>query len=174
MGMVEPEQRRPAMRPSRHLILALAACLAACSAGNVKSAKEYSAPAAAPVRNPLYNPYAAYGEANATWQPPVWNRDGTIVKPAEPSSQDDRPAYEFGLGPPEPPATANTRRRAPSDRQAGFGASYPRKGDTKQQASGRPIIHHVQQPDSVIVAMPPINDRSSSVGTATAPGPTRA
>ena len=95
MGMVEPEQRRPAMRPSRHLILALAACPAACSAGNVKSAKEYSAPAAPPVRNPLYNPYAAYGEANATWQPPVWNRDGTIVKAAEPSSQDDRPPYEF-------------------------------------------------------------------------------
>jgi hypothetical protein len=96
MGMVEPQQRRAAMRSSRHLILALAACLAACSAGNVKSAKEYSAPAAPPVRNPLYNPYAAYGEANATWQPPVWNRgDGTIVKPAEPSSQDDRPAYEF-------------------------------------------------------------------------------
>lgn len=36
--------------------------------------------------------------------------------------------------------------------------SYPRKGDTKQQASGRPIILHVQQPDGVIVAMLPIND----------------
>jgi hypothetical protein len=83
------------MRPSPHPILALAACLAACGGGNVKSAKDYSAPAAPPVRNSLYNPYAAYGEANATWQPPVWNRDGTIVKPAEPSSQSDRPQYEF-------------------------------------------------------------------------------
>ena len=70
--------------------------LAACSGGpNVKSAKDYTAPPAPPVRNPLYNPYAAYGEANATWTPPVFNRDGTIMKPAEPASQSDRPDYEF-------------------------------------------------------------------------------
>ena len=30
----------------------------------------------------------------ATWTPPAFNRDGTIVKPAEPSTQDDRPRYE--------------------------------------------------------------------------------
>src|SRR6266446_9484693 len=93
--MLDPQFWSSAMHRSPLLVSLLAACLAACSSGNVKSAKDYSAPAAAPVRNPLYNPYAAYGEANATWQPPVWNRDGTIVKPAEPSSQDDRPAYEF-------------------------------------------------------------------------------
>ncbi len=70
--------------------------LVACSGGpNIKSAKDYSAPPAPPVRNPLYNPYAAYGEANATWTPPVFNRDGTITKPAEPASQSDRPEYEF-------------------------------------------------------------------------------
>lgn len=69
--------------------------LAACSSGNVRSATDYSAPAAPPVRNPLYNPYAAYGEANATWRAPVFNRDGTIVRPAEPSSQSDRPSYEY-------------------------------------------------------------------------------
>ena len=70
--------------------------LVACSGGpNIKSAKDYSAPLAPPVRNPLYNPYAAYGEANATWTPPVFNRDGTITKPAEPASQSDRPEYEF-------------------------------------------------------------------------------
>ena len=41
--------------------------LAACSGGpNVKSAKDYNSPPAPPVRNPLYEPYAAYGEANAT------------------------------------------------------------------------------------------------------------
>lgn len=70
--------------------------LVACSGGpNIKSTKDYSAPPAPPVRNPLYNPYAAYGEANATWTPPVFNRDGTITKPAEPASQSDRPEYEF-------------------------------------------------------------------------------
>jgi hypothetical protein len=47
-----------------------------------------------PVRNPVYDPYAGYGTANATWQPPVFNRDGTIVKPAEPALQADRPDYE--------------------------------------------------------------------------------
>ena len=83
------------MRPSALSIPLFAACLAACSSATVRSASDYSPPAAPPVRNPLYNPYAAYGEANASWQPPVWNRDGTIVKPAEPSSQDDRPPYEF-------------------------------------------------------------------------------
>ena len=76
--------------------LLLPLSLTACSGGpNVKSAKDYSAPAAPPVRNPLYNPYAAYGEANATWTPPVFNRDGTIMKPTEPASQSDRPNYEF-------------------------------------------------------------------------------
>ncbi|MGH7122045.1 MAG: hypothetical protein ACRELF_06785 [Gemmataceae bacterium] len=68
--------------------------LAACSSGNVQPVPEYSAPAAPAVRNPLYNPYTAYGEANATWQPPVFNRNGTIVKPAEPSTQAGRPPYE--------------------------------------------------------------------------------
>ena len=37
---------------------------------------------------------AAYGEARATWRPPVYDRDGTIQKPAEPASQRDRPDYE--------------------------------------------------------------------------------
>jgi hypothetical protein len=70
------------------------ASLAACSGGNVKKLSDYSAPKAPPVRNPVYNPYAAYGEANATWVPPTYNRDGTIMKPAEPASQSDRPDYE--------------------------------------------------------------------------------
>ena len=70
--------------------------IAACSGGpNVKSAEDYNAPAAPSVRNPLYNYYSAYGEANATWTPPVFNRDGTIMKPTEPASQSDRSDYEF-------------------------------------------------------------------------------
>ncbi len=68
--------------------------LSACASGNVKSTHDYTAPEAPPVRNSIYNPYAPYGEAKATWTPPVFNRDGTIVKPAEPSSQADRPSYE--------------------------------------------------------------------------------
>ena len=84
------------MRRALALLILLPIGLGACTSGpNVKSAKDYSAPAAPPVRNSLYNPYAAYGEANATWTPPVFNRDGTIMKPTEPASQSDRPGYEF-------------------------------------------------------------------------------
>jgi hypothetical protein len=83
------------MRLGNRLTAALLlASVAGCSGGNVKSTQDYRTPAAPPVRNPTFNPYAAYGEANATWQPPVFNRDGTIVKMAEPSSQSDRPDYE--------------------------------------------------------------------------------
>jgi hypothetical protein len=39
----------------------------------------------------FYDPYAAYGEANATRRPPVLDRNGTIVKPFEPSTQTTRP-----------------------------------------------------------------------------------
>jgi hypothetical protein len=82
------------MRTFSILLLALTA-VGACDNGNVKPESSYSAPPAPPVRNPTYNPYAAYGDANASWQPPTYNRDGTVVKPAEPASQSDRPAYEF-------------------------------------------------------------------------------
>lgn len=78
----------------KHTLLVLALSLAACSSPNVKSAKDYSAPRAPVVRNPLYNPNAPYGEANATWQAPVFNRDGTIVKLLEPATQTERPDYE--------------------------------------------------------------------------------
>ena len=82
------------MRALPLLLLALGA-LAACDHGNVKPVSSYDAPTALPVRNPTYNPYSAYGDANATWQPPTYNRDGTVVKPAEPASQSERPGYEF-------------------------------------------------------------------------------
>lgn len=80
--------------PHAALIVALAATLAACNSGNIKSARSYNAPAVPPIRDPLYNPYAAYGSANATWTPPVWNRDGTVTKPYDPSVERGRPLYE--------------------------------------------------------------------------------
>jgi hypothetical protein len=77
------------------LLLAGLIALSACDHGNVKPVASYSAPPAPPVRNPTFNPYAPYGDANATWEPPTFNQDGTIVKPSEPSSQAGRPPYEF-------------------------------------------------------------------------------
>jgi hypothetical protein len=76
------------------LLLLIVGSLAACDNGNIRPVSSNDAPKAPPVRNSTYNPYAAYGEANATWEPPTYNRDGTIMKPAEPASQSDRPAYE--------------------------------------------------------------------------------
>ncbi len=70
------------------------AVLAGCSGGNLKSAKDYNVPSPPPILHPNYNPYAKYEEANATWRPPVIDRDGMIQKPAEASSQWDRPDYE--------------------------------------------------------------------------------
>lgn len=68
--------------------------LAACSSGNVRSAGADDAPSAPAVQHPDYDPYAAYGEANAVWRPPVVDRNGTIVKPREPAAGLDRPDYE--------------------------------------------------------------------------------
>ena len=77
------------------LLLAGLLALSACDQGNVKPVASYSASPAPPVRNPTFNPYAPYGDANATWEPPTFNQDGTDVKPSEPSSQASRPPYEF-------------------------------------------------------------------------------
>lgn len=82
------------MSKMQTVLMTLIASLVACSSGNIKSTKDYTAPAAPPVRNPTYNPSSPYGEANAVWQPPVFNRDGTIVRLIEPSSQSGRPSYE--------------------------------------------------------------------------------
>ena len=68
--------------------------LTACSGGNLKTARDYSAPSTPTVRYPSYNPYSTYGTANATWVPPVENRHGTVVRPNDPSVLSGRPDYE--------------------------------------------------------------------------------
>ena len=82
------------MRRTLVILPLLALALAGCAHGNVKKLSDYSAPPPPPMHDPTYDPYAGYGEANATWTPPLYDRDGTIVKPTEPSTQDDRPSYE--------------------------------------------------------------------------------
>ena len=76
------------------MLTALAGVPAACSNANLKLASDYTAPSAPRVKHSYYNPYAAYGEANATWTSPVWDRDGTITRPADPGVDVGRPAYE--------------------------------------------------------------------------------
>jgi hypothetical protein len=71
------------------------AVLSACNRpGNVTSVNAYQPPPAPPVLHPLYDPHAPYGQANAIWQPPVYDRNGTIVAPTEPATQALRPDYE--------------------------------------------------------------------------------
>jgi hypothetical protein len=82
------------MRRALLILPLLTLSLAACESGNVEKLSDYHAPPAPPMQNPVYDPYAGYGEASATWTPPVYDRDGTVVKPTEPSTQDDRPSYE--------------------------------------------------------------------------------
>ena len=72
-------------------VLALTAC---SGGGNLKIASDYSVPSAPTVRYPSYNPYSTYGNANATWVPPVVNRHGTVVRPNDPSVLSGRPDYE--------------------------------------------------------------------------------
>ena len=68
--------------------LAAAALLlapAACDNGNLKAAKVYHSPSPPLVRSPLFDPYAGPGQVPATWVPWVHDRDGTIVRPRDPS-----------------------------------------------------------------------------------------
>lgn len=82
------------MRHLPILLVCFSLPLAACSNGNVRAPGDYYALRPPAVAHPFYDPFAAYGEANATWLPPVIDRNGTIVKPWEPSTQASRPHYE--------------------------------------------------------------------------------
>jgi hypothetical protein len=84
---------RPAVFP---LIFISALNLAGCATPpNVKPPNSHNAPPPPQIKNTYYDPYAAYGSANATWVPPVIDRQGTIVKPTDPSTQGaNRPDYE--------------------------------------------------------------------------------
>jgi len=79
----------------RFITVSIVLTVAACSSGNVHSSDEYRASSPPEVKEPLYNPYASYGSATATWSPPVADRRGTIVWPADPASERDRPPYEL-------------------------------------------------------------------------------
>jgi hypothetical protein len=83
------------MKPPLPIALALAAtALAGCAQGNLRTPASYAALAPPTVHNPWYDPYAPYGSSNATWRPPVYDLQQTIVKPVESASQASRPNYE--------------------------------------------------------------------------------
>ncbi len=80
--------------PKSLIILVGLAILAGCASPNVKTPGQYASAPAPVVKDKYYNPFAAYGSANATWAPPVLDRWGTVVKPADPSTDWTRPNYE--------------------------------------------------------------------------------
>lgn len=82
------------MKPLHSIAIFAVLALAGCASPNLKSPNSYNAPAAPPIQQFFYNPFAPYASANATWAPPVYDRNGTIVKPVEPASQGTRPNYE--------------------------------------------------------------------------------
>jgi hypothetical protein len=83
------------MRPSTiAAVLGCASLFSGCSSPNVRALGSYATVQPPPIKNFYYDPYAPYGSANATWRPPVYDRQGTIVKPADPSTQSSRPDLE--------------------------------------------------------------------------------
>ena len=82
------------MRPFPLLSLSLLA-LAGCSGGNLSAESlRLSGPAALPVLNPLFDPHAPPGSVPAAWIAPVFDHNGTIVRPNDPMAQGLAPAYE--------------------------------------------------------------------------------
>ena len=82
------------MRPSPLLALSLFV-LAGCSGGNLgDKPPSLSGPAAPPVLDPLFDPHAPPGSVPAAWVAPVFDRNGTIVRPNDPMTQGLAPAYE--------------------------------------------------------------------------------
>ena len=81
--------------------------LAACDGSNLKSAAAYGSLSAPHVRSPLFDPYAAPGQVPATWVPPVYDRDETIVRPRDPSVEWDFEDYQHA------PWLAGRSRSAP-------------------------------------------------------------
>lgn len=82
------------MRRIDVVVILLIGAVAGCSNGNLRSPSSYNAPRAPTVQQPSYDPYVSAGTANATWAPPVINRNATIVRPYDPGVMVGRPDYE--------------------------------------------------------------------------------
>ena len=87
---------------------ALMIVLAGCDNGNLKTAQSYGLPSAPAVRSPLFDPFATPGQVPATWLPPVYDREGTIVRPQDPSAEWDFEDYQHA------PWLTGRSRSAPS------------------------------------------------------------
>jgi len=86
---------------------ALLLALAGCDSGNLKTASTGRPPPTPPVRAPFYDPYASSGQVPATWVPSVYDREGTIIRPHDPSVEWDFEDYQHA------PWLAGRSRSAP-------------------------------------------------------------
>lgn len=87
---------------------ALLLALAGCDNGNLKTTRSYGSPSAPAVLSPLFDPFATPGQVPATWVPPVYDREGTIVRPRDPSVEWDFEDYQHA------PWLTGRSRSAPS------------------------------------------------------------
>jgi len=83
-----------AMKALSFIPVALLLSLAACDGGNVQSTAHLHGPKPPKMRNAYYDPNSAYASERATWAPPVFDRNGTIIKPIDPRSDSGREDYE--------------------------------------------------------------------------------
>lgn len=78
----------------RSVILALLALSACSNNGNLTSSQDLHGPTPPPIRDPYFRPNAPPGTVPATWNPPVWDEHGTIVRPRDPRVEMGRPDYD--------------------------------------------------------------------------------
>ncbi len=87
--------------------MALLLALAGCDSGNLKAVSAGRFSPAPPLRAPFYDPYATPGQVPATWVPPVYDREGTIIRPHDPLVEWDFEDYQHA------PWLAGRSRSAP-------------------------------------------------------------
>ena len=98
--------RLPVLR--RLYCTALLLALAGCDSGNLKTVSAGNPLLGPTVRVPFYDPYAVPGQVPATWVPPVYDREGTIVRPHDPLIEWDFEDYQHA------PWLAGKSRSAPA------------------------------------------------------------
>jgi|GEM_PF-1564983 hypothetical protein len=143
-------------------ILSSVIVVSACGSGNLKTSADYDAPAAPPIQHPNYDPYAAYGQANAIWQPPAADRNGTIVKPHEPSTSLDRPDYEHAPWATRGETASSSAPRGRSEVASDEGERRSLVADPATFRTGSLIQHFITRPST-------FGDRASRMPVDSAP-----
>ena len=110
----------------RLALVGLGVALALCGCerrGNLRSGADYNPPPAPHVSNPYYDPYMAYGSANARWRPPV-----------RPQGNHHQARFWGSAGGQFGTAARRVLARASLDSGIGLGAYWPKASRTRAQS----------------------------------------